>query len=107
MFSGIEKALRFFGGTPRKVPFDNAKTIIYERDVYGPGEHRWNPALLNLVVRYGFTPKVCRPYRTQTKGKVERFNHNLKNSSVVPLAVSLNQVKLLLDVEGVNSEIVP
>lgn len=26
--SGIEKALRFFSGTPRKVLFDNVKTII-------------------------------------------------------------------------------
>lgn len=38
--SGIEKALRFFGGTPRKLLFDNAKTIIQECEVYGPGEHR-------------------------------------------------------------------
>ena len=48
-----------------------------------PAEHRWNPALLNLAERYGFTPKVCRPYRAQTKGKVERFNHYLKNSFAV------------------------
>jgi transposase len=105
--SGIEKALRFFGGTPRKLLFDNAKTIIQERDVYGPGQHRWNPALLSLAERYCFTPKVCRPYRAQTKGKVERFNHYLKNSFVVPLAASLNQVNLLLDVEVANSKIGP
>ena len=49
-------------------------------------------------------PKVCRPYRAQTKGKVERFNHYLKNSFVVPLAASLNQVNLLLDVEVANSK---
>jgi transposase len=55
---------------------------------------------LNLAERDGFRPKVCRPYRTQTKGKVERFNHYLKNSFVVPLAASLNQVNLLLDVAG-------
>lgn len=24
-----------------------------------PGEHRWNPALLSLVERYGYMPKVC------------------------------------------------
>lgn len=105
--SGIEKALRFFGGTPKKVLFDNAKAIIQERDVYGPGEHRWNPALLSLAERYGFTPKVCRPYRAQTKGKVERFNHYLKNSFVVPLAATLNQVSLVLDVEIANSKIGP
>lgn len=60
-----------------------------------------------LAERYGFTPKVCRPYRAQTKGKVERFNHYLKNSFVVPLAASLNQVNLLLDVEVANSKIGP
>jgi transposase len=105
--AGIEKALRFFGGTPRKLLFDNAKTVIQDRDVYGPGEHRWNTALLGLAERYGFTPKVCRPYRAQTKGKVERFNHYLKNSFVVPLAASLNQVNLVLDVEVANSKIGP
>tara|TARA_Y100000815_G_scaffold109092_2_gene97702 strand:- start:1373 stop:1912 length:540 start_codon:yes stop_codon:yes gene_type:complete len=103
--SEIEKALRFFGGTPRKLLFDNAKTIIQERDVYGPGEHRWNPALLNLAERYGFTPKVCRPYGARTKGKVERFNHCLKNSFVVPFAASLNQVNLLLDLEVASGKI--
>jgi transposase len=30
--------------------------------------------LLELAQTYGFTPKVCRPYRARTKGKVERFN---------------------------------
>ncbi|NKQ12723.1 IS21 family transposase [Pseudomonas sp. SST3] len=104
---GIEKALRHFGGTPRKLLFDNAKAVVLARDAYGPGEHRWNPALLMLAERYGFTPKVCRPYRAQTKGKVERFNHYLKNSFVVPLAASLKQVDLLLNVEVANSKIGP
>ncbi|KPW50822.1 Integrase catalytic region [Pseudomonas syringae pv. philadelphi] len=62
---------------------------------------------MNLAKPYGFTPKVCRPYRAQTKGKVERFNHYLKNSFVVPLAASLNQVNLVLDVEVANSRIGP
>ena len=101
------KVLSFFSGTPRKVRFGNAKSIIQERDVYGPGVNRWNPALLNLAERYGFAPKFCQPYPAQTKGKVERFNHYLKNSFVVPLAASLNQVNLLLDVEVANSKIGP
>ncbi|MCP3029725.1 integrase core domain-containing protein, partial [Halobacillus sp. A5] len=28
---------------------------------------------MDFVDHYGFTPKVHRPYRPQTKGKVERF----------------------------------
>jgi len=46
---GIEQALLAFGGTPRHLLFDNAKTIILERDVYGDGRHRWNPPLLTLA----------------------------------------------------------
>lgn len=88
---GIEHALAFFGGTPRHPLFDNAKAIILERDVYGGGLHRWNPKLLALAEKYGFTPRVCRPYRAKTKGKVERFNRCLKESFVVPLATTFKQ----------------
>ena len=31
----------------------------------------FHPALLALAQHYGFTPRACRPYRAQTKGKVE------------------------------------
>lgn len=94
-----------FGGTPRHLLFDNAKTIILEHDVYGEGRHRWNPPLLALAEKYGFTPRVCRPYSAQTKGKVERFNRYLKHSFVVPMATTFKQAGLLLDVDSANSRI--
>ncbi|WP_440866892.1 IS21 family transposase [Symbiopectobacterium purcellii] len=102
---GIESALKFFGVTPHQLLFDNAKAIIIERDVYGPGKHRWNPQLMQLAEKYAFTPKVCRPYRAKTKGKVERFNHYLKNSFVVPLAATFRQAGLILDVPAANARI--
>ncbi|ECC1750773.1 IS21 family transposase [Salmonella enterica subsp. diarizonae] len=102
---GIEHALAFFGGTPRHLLFDNAKAIILERDAYGEGLHRWNPTLLTLAEKYGFTPRVCRPYRAKTKGKVERFNRYLKESFVVPLATTFKQSGLLLDVDSANARI--
>lgn len=102
---GIESALKFFGGTPRQLRFDNAKTIIIERDVYGPGKHRWNPKLMQLAEKYAFTPKVCRPYRANTKGKVERFNHYLKNRFIVPLTAAFRQAGLILDVPAANARI--
>ena len=34
-------------------------------------EIRWNPAFLDFARYWGFTPRLCRPYRPQTKGKVE------------------------------------
>lgn len=105
--SGIREALHFFGGVPRDLLFDNAKCLMIERDAYGEGQHRWNPTLLALADDYGFRLKACRPYRAQTKGKVERFNGYLKGSFVTPLAASLNQVGLTLDVETANGKIGP
>lgn len=102
---GIESALRFFGGTPHQLLFDNARAIIIERDVYGPGKHRWNPQLMHVAEKYAFTPKVCRPYRARTKGKVERFNHYLKNSFIVPLTATFRQAGLVLDVPAANARI--
>lgn len=103
--TGIREALHFFGGVPRDLLFDNAKCVMIERDAYGEGKHRWNPALLALANDYGFRLKACRPYRAQTKGKVERFNGYLKGSFVTPLAASLKQVGLTLDVETANGQI--
>ena len=91
-------AFEFFGGVPMDLLFDNAKTILIERDVYGQGLHRWHDKLLALAEQYGFNPKVCRPYRAQTKGKVERFNRYLKESFVTPLNATLKSAGLVLDV---------
>ena len=105
--AGLENAFAYFGGVPRTVLFDNARTIIIERDVFGPGQHRWNPQLLGLADRYGFVPRVCRPYRARTKGKVERFNGYLKRSFIVPLAASLRTAGLVLDVAAANGYVGP
>ena len=98
-------AFDYFGGVPQHVLFDNAKPVLLDRDVYGPGRHRWNPQMLALAEQCAFTPRVCRPYRARTKGKVERFNGYLKGSFVVPLAATLRSGGLLLDVPTANREV--
>jgi len=102
---GLRHAFDFFGGVPREVLFDNAKTIMIERDAYAEGEHRWNPQLLLLARECGFKPRVCRPYRARTKGKVERFNRYLKHSFVTPLRATLITSGLDLDVKTANGQI--
>lgn len=77
--------------------FDNTKAVVIERDAYGDGLHRWNDELRQLAEDCGFTPRLCRPYRAKTKGKVERFNGYLKGSFVVPLAASVEAAGLKLD----------
>ena len=96
----------FFGGVPHELLFDNAKALMLQRDAYGESCHRWNPALLELADQFGFKPRACRPYRAQTKGKVERFNGYLKGSFVTPLAATLKSAGLLLGVVLENGKIV-
>lgn len=104
---GITEAFHFFEGVPKELLCDNAKAIIIERDAYAEGEHRWNNNMLQLSKDYGFRLKVCRPYRAKTKGKVERFNHYLKNSFITPLAARLKQSGLILDAQVANGHIGP
>ena len=102
---GLHRSFEFFNGVPKEILFDNAKAIMIERDAYGNGQHRWNPLLLEIAKDYGFCPRVCRPYRAKTKGKVERFNRYLKSSFVVPLQATLKETGLLLDVNTSNGYI--
>jgi hypothetical protein len=78
---------------------------MLDRDAFGEGQHRWNASLLALARDYGFKCRACKPYRAKTKGKVERFNGYLKGSFIIPLAASLEQVGLALDVAVANGKI--
>ena len=103
--AGLREALDFFGGVPEHVLFDNPKTVVIDRDAYGEGLHRWNEGLRQLAEECGFTPRLCRPYRAKTKGKVERFNGYLKGSFLVPLAASLETAGLKLTPEVANAHV--
>ena len=102
---GLTSAFEYFGGVTQEVLCDNAKTIVIKRDAYGEGEHQWHAQMRQLAKEYGFQLKACRPYRAKTKGKVERFNHYLKNSFIVPLRAELKQQGLTLDADIANGKI--
>lgn len=103
--TGLRDAFDYFGGVPQHVLFDNTKAVVIERDAYGAGLHRWNEQMNDLAESCGFTPRLCRPYRAKTKGKVERFNAYLKGSFVLPLASSLEASGLKLDVDVANRHV--
>lgn len=103
----IVAALEYFGGVPQHLLLDNPATVVIERDAYGAGQHRFHPQLLQIAEQYGFVPRLCRPYRAKTKGKVERFNRYLKESFVLPLATTLKQAGISLDVETANAHVGP
>ena len=64
-----EEAFRQLGGVPEEILYDRMKTVWQEIDERG--EMVWNPVFLDFARYWGFTPRLCRPYRAQTKGKVE------------------------------------
>lgn len=66
------------------------RTVVTERDRYGPGLHRYNRTFLDFAHHHGFVPRLCQPYRPRTKGKVERFIRYLRASFYVPLASQLS-----------------
>ena len=45
----LRAAMAEFGGVAQHVLFDNAKSVVIDRDAYGEGLHRWNKALLGLA----------------------------------------------------------
>src|SRR5690606_35318762 len=68
-FAGcLHRALAFFDGVPTEVLFDNAKTVVSDRVGHVV---QFNPDLLHLALRYGFTPKACWVNDPESKGRVE------------------------------------
>jgi len=100
-----ERAFYFFGGVPREVLYDNMRTVVSERDYYGPGLHRYNRTFLDFAHHYGFLPRLCQPYRPKTKGKVERFIGYLRRSFYVPLASQLSPEGLKIDRDMANARV--
>jgi len=100
-----QRAFERLGGVCRRVLYDNMKTIVLERDVYGPGEHRYHAGFLDYARHCGFSIRLCRPYRAKTKGKVERFNGYLRGSFYVPLVAKLKPGGLTLDAATANREV--
>jgi len=57
------------GGIARRCLYDNAKLVVLHRN--GSGQPVWNERFLDFALRLGFEVRLCRPYRPQTKGRVE------------------------------------
>lgn len=100
-----QRAFHALGGVPKRLLYDNMKTVVLERDADGPGEHRYHAGFLDYAKHCGFVIKLCRPYRARTKGKVERFNGYLRRSFYVPLISRLKQAGLQLDAVTANAEV--
>ena len=63
-----ERAFEYFGGHTREHLYDRPRTVCQ-----GTSEGRilWNSTFRSFADYWGFEPRLCQPYRAQTKGKVE------------------------------------
>lgn len=100
-----ERLFDAIGGVPQTMLYDNMKTVLIDRNAYGPGEHRFHAGFREFARHHGFSPRMCAPYRAQTKGKVERFNRYLKESFVWPLESRLKGQGLILDAATANAHV--
>jgi transposase len=64
-----ESAFEQWEGVPEEILYDRMKTVWTGNDERG--EIVWNTVFVDFARYWGFTPRLCRPYRAQTKGKVE------------------------------------
>jgi transposase len=82
LFNGLEDAFRAFGGVPQELLFDQMKAVITRDLRLQGGALIGNLEFLRFAHHWSFTPRACRPYRAQTKGKVERPVRYLRDNFV-------------------------
>jgi len=68
LLAAHEHAFAHFGGVTREILYDRMRTVTLGTT---EGKPRWNPTFEAFARHWGFEPRLCRPYRAQTKGKVE------------------------------------
>ena len=95
-------AFEYFQGIPEQVLYDNMKTVVLERNAYGVGHHRFHAGFYQFAKEMGFIPKLCKPYRPQTKGKVERMVRYVRDDFYRPLASKLKSAGITIDVDTAN-----
>lgn len=63
-----ERAFAYFGGHTAEILYDRMRTVVLGTENEQP---RWNSTFDTFARHWAFEPRLCRPYRAQTKGKVE------------------------------------
>lgn len=74
---GHERAFDDLGGVPRRILYDNMKTVVVER---AGDAFRFHPRLLELAGHCHFAPQPCGVRRPTDKGRVERRIRDLRTS---------------------------
>ena len=64
------EGFRYFNGYPEEILFDNIKQVVLKRTLRYE-DIEWNAMFEDLFKFHGFKPRLCKPRRPETKGKVE------------------------------------
>jgi transposase len=72
LMRGLEDAFAYFGGVPADLLFDQLKAVIIDDEREVGGRLLENAEFMRFAAHWDFRVRACRPYRAQTKGKVER-----------------------------------
>ncbi len=75
-------AFRYFGGYPEEILYDNMKQVVVKR-MMKQSDSELNKQFEDFAGFYGFKPVLCRPYRGQTKGKIERTVRYVRENFMV------------------------
>jgi len=90
-----ERAFEYFGGHTREHLYDRPRTVCRGTD---GGRPLWNTTFKSFADYWGFEPRLCRPYRAQTKGKVEFGVKYLKRNFLVG--------RTFIDLDAVREQVV-
>jgi transposase len=84
LLAAHERAFAHFGGRCESLLYDRMRTVVLgsTSDETGQRRVRLNATFEAFARHWGFTPRLCRPYRAQTKGKVESGVKYLKRNFV-------------------------
>jgi transposase len=63
-------AFEYFGGVTQEILYDNMKQVVIKRALKA-SDSEWNSQFEDFFKYFSFIPRLCRPYRPQTKGKIE------------------------------------
>ena len=77
-----QNAFRYFGGYLEEILYDNMKQVVIKR-LLKQEDSTLNRQFEDFAGFYGFKPILCRPYRGQTKGKVERTVQFVRDNFMV------------------------
>jgi transposase len=78
------QAFSFFGGVPKRMVYDNLKTVVDA--IFVGKERRFNRRFLTLANHYLFEPVACTPESGWEKGQVENQVGNIREWLFTPMA---------------------